>query len=67
MGQPVVHFEIGCRDSGKTTDFYAKLFDWRIEQAGARCAIRVAPFRTACYGLPRVSGRTPSADRAKPT
>ena len=30
MGRPVVHFEIGCRDSVKTSDFYAKLFDWKI-------------------------------------
>ena len=31
MGQPVVHFEIGCRDGVKTPDFYAKLFDWKLE------------------------------------
>ena len=34
MGQPVVHFEIGCRDGAKTQDFYAKLFDWRMEAYG---------------------------------
>ncbi|MBI3466844.1 MAG: VOC family protein [Planctomycetes bacterium] len=34
MPQPVVHFEIGCRDAAKTVDFYAKLFDWKIEQHG---------------------------------
>jgi predicted enzyme related to lactoylglutathione lyase len=33
MGQPVVHFEIGCRDSAKTQEFYSKLFDWQIRQA----------------------------------
>lgn len=34
MPQPVVHFEIGCRDSAKTSEFYSKLFDWKIEQMG---------------------------------
>lgn len=30
---PVVHFEIGCQNLKKTTDFYAKLFDWNIKPA----------------------------------
>ena len=34
MGQPVVHFEIGCRDLSKTKDFYSKLFDWQIQSSG---------------------------------
>jgi len=34
MGKPVVHFEIGCRDKSKTEEFYAKLFDWRMEAMG---------------------------------
>jgi uncharacterized protein len=34
MGQPVVHFEIGCRDSAATQDFYSKLFDWQIQPMG---------------------------------
>ena len=34
MGQPVVHFEIGCKDSARTQEFYAKLFDWKIVPAG---------------------------------
>ena len=29
-GKPVVHFEIGCRNSAKTSDFYAKLFNWEL-------------------------------------
>jgi hypothetical protein len=33
-GRPVVHFEIGCRDRSKTGDFYAKLFGWKITEAG---------------------------------
>jgi predicted enzyme related to lactoylglutathione lyase len=34
MGQPVVHFEIGCRNSPKTQEFFSKLFDWKITQHG---------------------------------
>ena len=34
MGQPVVHFEIGCRDSGKTADFFNRLFDWQMQPMG---------------------------------
>jgi len=34
MGRPVVHFEIGCRDTAKTGDFYSKLFGWQITAAG---------------------------------
>ena len=34
MGQPVVHFEIGCKDIPRTQEFYAKLFDWNIQPAG---------------------------------
>ncbi|MGA2694938.1 MAG: VOC family protein [Terriglobales bacterium] len=34
MGQPVVHFEIGCRDIGKTANFFSKLFGWNMQAAG---------------------------------
>ena len=30
MPNPVVHFEIGCRDREKTVDFYKQLFDWQM-------------------------------------
>lgn len=39
MGNPVVHFEIGCRDSAKTRSFYAKLFGWKFEQTGPAAMI----------------------------
>jgi uncharacterized protein len=39
MGQPVVHFEIGCRDSKRTQEFYGKLFDWKIQEAGPAAMI----------------------------
>lgn len=28
MPNPVVHFEIGCRDAAKTSAFYTSLFGW---------------------------------------
>jgi uncharacterized protein len=34
MGQPVIHFEIGCRDKARTEGFFAKLFGWGITQTG---------------------------------
>ncbi len=34
MGRPVVHFEIGCRDKARTSDFFSKLFDWRTQEMG---------------------------------
>jgi len=36
---PVVHFEIGCRDSAKTQEFYKKLFDWKISEMGPAAMI----------------------------
>jgi uncharacterized protein len=38
-GNPVVHFEIGCKDGPKTTEFFAKLFDWEIQPAGPAAMI----------------------------
>ena len=34
MPNPVVHFEIGCRDRAKTGEFYSALFDWKISEQG---------------------------------
>lgn len=42
MGNPVVHFEIGCKDKPKTTDFYRQMFDWDIEE-GPMGIIRTNP------------------------
>jgi uncharacterized protein len=30
MGQPVVHFELMSKNPAKVSDFYAKLFGWKI-------------------------------------
>lgn len=40
MGQPVIHFEIGCKDIPRTQDFYTKLFDWNIQPAGPAAMIQ---------------------------
>ena len=34
MGQPVVHFEIGCQDKTRAATFYSELFGWQTQQAG---------------------------------
>jgi predicted enzyme related to lactoylglutathione lyase len=34
MGQPVVHFEIGCRDKARAEKFFADLFGWGMTPAG---------------------------------
>lgn len=34
MGNPVVHFEIGCRDLKKTGAFYRDLFGWGLQESG---------------------------------
>ena len=35
MPNPVVHFEIGCRDRAKTAQFFTQLFDWQIQDGPA--------------------------------
>lgn len=42
VGQPVVHFEIGCRDRAKTGRFFAELFGWQIQEAGPASVIDTA-------------------------
>lgn len=39
MGKPVVHFEIGCKDSPKTQRFYHDLFDWKFDVHGPAAMI----------------------------
>src|ERR1700722_16280292 len=45
MGQPVVHFEIGCRDSGKTAAFFAQLFGWDMQAMGPWSTLARRPAR----------------------
>ena len=35
----MVHFEIGCKDSAKTQEFYKKLFDWKVDAMGPAAMI----------------------------
>lgn len=35
MANPVVHFEIGCKDRAKTSRFFSDLFDWKIDDGPA--------------------------------
>lgn len=34
MKRNVVHFEIGCSDIEKTSDFYEAVFDWKLTRHG---------------------------------
>jgi predicted enzyme related to lactoylglutathione lyase len=34
MPNPVVFFEIGCKDRSTTAEFYSKLFDWGLNDTG---------------------------------
>jgi len=42
MPNPVVHFEIGCRDTTRTRKLYQDLFDWKIQGAGPAATIAEA-------------------------
>ena len=59
--EPVVHFEIGCRDSAKTQEFYRKLFDWKIETFGP--AAMIAPEYGGVGGHISCSGTNRSTTR----
>jgi predicted enzyme related to lactoylglutathione lyase len=39
MGNKVVHFEIGCKDSPATQKFYTSLFDWEVSPMGPAAMI----------------------------
>lgn len=34
MGIPITHFEIGCKNTDKSKQFYSQLFDWDMERSG---------------------------------
>jgi hypothetical protein len=34
MQNPIVHFEIGCRDLETTQTFFGSMFDWKMQRAG---------------------------------
>jgi predicted enzyme related to lactoylglutathione lyase len=35
MSAPVVHFEIGSKDTGATAEFYRSVFDWQFADTGS--------------------------------
>ncbi len=39
MSHPVVHFEIGCRNSEETQKFYKNLFSWEMQPYGPSALI----------------------------
>jgi uncharacterized protein len=43
MSNPVIHFEIGCRDQGKTKEFFGSLFGWDFEGQGPALMINTGP------------------------
>ena len=45
MGAPVVHFEIGCKDSEKTGAFYREMFGWDTHQHGPATMINTGAGR----------------------
>ena len=49
MGNPVVHFEIGCRDNAKTEEFYTSMFDWSVQKMGPAAMISTG-------GEPQIGG-----------
>jgi predicted enzyme related to lactoylglutathione lyase len=40
MANPVVHFEIGSRDSGKAAEFYTSMFGWSTQAMGPATMIQ---------------------------
>jgi uncharacterized protein len=40
MANPVVHFEIGSRDSGKAAEFYTSMFGWSAQAMGPATMIQ---------------------------
>ena len=58
MGKPVVHFEIGCKDLGKTQDFYSKLFGWTMQEAGPAALINTGA-ETGIHGHMSALGHEP--------
>ena len=40
MPNPVIHFEIGCRDTAQASQFYSSLFDWSAAPMGPATMIQ---------------------------
>ena len=45
MGNPVVHWELMSKDPAKVSDFYAKIFGWKIQPMGGPVDYRLVEDR----------------------
>ncbi|MCG3138229.1 MAG: hypothetical protein HJJLKODD_02090 [Phycisphaerae bacterium] len=59
MGNPVVHFEIGCQDLHKTKEFYSAVFNWRSEAYGPTSAMITTGAETGINGHFNALGHEP--------
>ena len=59
MPNPVVHFEIGCRDKAKAAEFYRALFGWPIAEGGNPHALDIAPAAGGISGHLTALGHEP--------
>ncbi len=41
MGNPVVHWELMSKDPAKVSDFYAKIFGWKVKHMGGPVDYRI--------------------------
>jgi uncharacterized protein len=58
MGQPVVHFEVGCRDLVKTTEFFSSLFGWNMQNMGPAAMVNTGA-ATGIHGHITALGHEP--------
>lgn len=62
MGQPVVHWEITAKDTGRLKSFYRQMFDWSVQD---EMPVRVRPVDTGTRegiqgGIAQTDGSWPS-------
>jgi predicted enzyme related to lactoylglutathione lyase len=43
MPNSIVHFEIGCKDAAKTTEFFTNLFDWQVRPSPNMTTVLAGP------------------------
>ena len=64
MGNPVVHWELMSKEPAKVADFYAKVFDWRVEH---RPDLNYRIVDTQAKGeMPGIAGGIVQPDREGP-
>lgn len=59
MPNPVIHFEIGCRDKAKVSAFYAKLLGWKLEDYGGMALMIDTGEKTGIQGHFTALGHEP--------